>query len=125
MSQQARRERQNNFALPSATEIQEMQTLEREREQRVSMRHQREMQRAQDELQKASIFSQIVIQVPSLIEVNKPLIETAREYMEIYAAKATAEIKKDPEAKEADPDPPADDDEEELSAAGSPAGDSN
>lgn len=109
MSATARAQRKKNFEMPTATEIQEMQTLEREREQRVAARHQREMQRAQDELQKASIFSQIVIQVPSLIEINKPLIENARQYMEVYSAKALAEIKKDPDEKEADPEPPEED----------------
>lgn len=117
MSAAAREARRKNFSMPSVTEIQEMQTLEREREQRIAQRHQREQQRAQGEMQNASIFSQVIIQVPSLIEINGPLIKNCREYLEIYSANALAQIKKDPDAREADPEPP--DDESE------PGGDAN
>lgn len=108
LSAAARAQRKNNFETPTAEELREMQTLEAHREGRIAQRHQREQQRAQLELQNANILTQIIIQVPAVIDSNKALIESARDYMEIYSAKVLAEIKKDPEEKEADPDPPAD-----------------
>ena len=85
-----------------------MQNLEREREQRRAQRHQRRMQTAQTELQNASLFTNLLIQLPPIIEANKHVIGNARHYLEVYSAKVLVDIQIESEL---------DDDEEEKDSA--------
>lgn len=109
MSSSARAQRKENFALPSQRELEAMQTLEREREQRKAQQYQRDQARSQMELQNANILAQVLIQVPPVVETNKTLLANAREYLECYSAKVLNELKKGPEEQEVETEPPDDD----------------
>lgn len=109
MSAEARAQRKKNFDMPTATELQEMQKLEAERENRRAQRAMRAQTRDNIELQRAGICANIVIQLPSVIDANHALIEKARKYLEPYLDKAFAQLEEPPEvddaASEAEPEP--------------------
>ena len=80
--------------MPTAEEIREMQKLESDRETRRAQRHMRERDRAQGELQCASIFGNLLMQLPVAVETNATLIANSREYLELYSAKCLDAIRK-------------------------------
>jgi hypothetical protein len=92
------------FAMPSATEIREMQTLEQQREQNAAQQHRRDQERAQVGLSNASLCANLLIQVPAAIAENKALIDNARGLLELYTAKVLAAAKVAPEEEEAEPE---------------------
>jgi hypothetical protein len=108
MSAEARAARKKNFQMPTATELQEMQKLEAEREGRRAQRALRAQNRDGMELNRASICANLVIQLPAAIDSNKTLIDKARKFLEPYLDKAFTQLQEPPESddkEEPEPEP--------------------
>lgn len=100
MSQEARQERKKNFSLPTAEELRELQTLEKEREFRVAQRHQREQSLVHVELQQAGLITSLVAQLPRDVDENKSLVAKGRDFLHVWLDKANESVNRVPEPDE-------------------------